>query len=88
MGINTLTADVSDSQSVESFINLAVKKTGSIDVLFNNAGMGFGHKVDSFPDGSFEHHVAVHLFGTIYGMRYALPTVSYTHLTLPTILRV
>ena len=76
MGINTLTADVSDSQSVESFINLAVKKTGSIDVLFNNAGMGFGHKVDSFPDGSFEHHVAVHLFGTIYGMRYALPIMQ------------
>ena len=76
MGINTTTADVSDPQSVESFINLAVKKTGSIDVLFNNAGMGFGHKVDSFPDGSFEHHVAVHLFGTIYGMRYALPIMQ------------
>ena len=62
---------------MQSFINYAVERTGSVDVLFNNAGMGFGHKVDSFPDGSFEHHVAVHLFGTI--------SVSYTHLTLPTI---
>ena len=53
MGINTLGADVSDPQSVQSFINLAVEKTGSLDALFNNAGMGFGHKVDSFPDGSF-----------------------------------
>ena len=56
MGINTLSADVSDSQSVQSFINLAVEKTGTVDALFNNAGMGFGNKVDSFPDGSFEHH--------------------------------
>ena len=35
--------------------------------------MGFGYRVDDFPDGYFEHHVGVHLFGTIYGMRYALP---------------
>ena len=44
--------------------------------MFNNAGMGFGYKVDSFPDGSFEHHVSVHLFGTVYGMRYALPLMQ------------
>ena len=37
MGINTLGADVSDPQSVQSFINLAVEKTGSLDALFNNA---------------------------------------------------
>ena len=61
---------------MKSFIHLALEKTGSVDVLFNNAGMGFGHKIDSFPDGSFEHHVAVHLFGTIYGMRYALPIMQ------------
>ena len=53
-----------------------MEKTGSVDVLFNNAGMGFGYKMDSFPEGSFEHHVAVHLFGTIYGMRYALPIMQ------------
>ena len=76
IGINTLSADVSDPQSVQSFINLAVEKTGSVDVLFNNAGMGFGYKLDSFPDGAFEHHVSVHLFGTVYGMRYALPVMQ------------
>ena len=75
-GINTFIADVSDPKAVKSFIHLALEKTGSVDVLFNNAGMGFGHKIDSFPDGSFEHHVAVHLFGTIYGMRYALPIMQ------------
>ena len=76
LGINVVSADVSNPHSVQSFINLALEKTGSVDVLFNNAGMGFGYKVDSFPEGSFEHHVAVHLFGTIYGMRYALPIMQ------------
>ncbi len=72
-GITTALADVSKPKEVESFINLAVKETGKIDALFNNAGMGFGYKLEDSPDGSFEHHVAVHLFGAVYGMRYAVP---------------
>ena len=38
--------------------------------------MGFGFKVHDMPEGAFEHHVGVHLFGTIYGMRYALPIMK------------
>ena len=75
-GITTKMIDVSVPEEVKSFIDSALDLTGRVDVLFNNAGMGFGHKVDSFPDGIFEHHVAVHLFGTIYGMRYALPVMQ------------
>jgi 3-hydroxybutyrate dehydrogenase len=75
-GIITQIIDVSVPEEVKSFIDSALDLTGRVDVLFNNAGMGFGHKVDSFPDGIFEHHVAVHLFGTIYGMRYALPVMQ------------
>jgi len=74
--IYTQVKDVSRSDHVRTFIESAYNKTGRIDVLFNNAGMGFGHKVDSFPDGAFEHHVSVHLFGTVYGMRYALPLMQ------------
>ena len=66
---HTQVIDVSKPEHVQDFIESAHTKSGRVDVLFNNAGMGFGHKVDSFPDGSFEHHVAVHLFGTVYGMR-------------------
>jgi len=73
LGITTVLADVSKPKEVEGFINLAINKTGKIDALFNNAGMGFGYKLEDSPDGRFEHHVAVHLFGTVYGMRYAIP---------------
>tara|TARA_Y100001970_G_scaffold39728_1_gene48951 strand:- start:6380 stop:7105 length:726 start_codon:yes stop_codon:yes gene_type:complete len=72
-GVTTVVADVSNPKDVESFINIAVQETGKLDALFNNAGMGFGHKLEDFPDGSFEHHVSVHLFGAVYGMRYAIP---------------
>ena len=61
---------------MKSFIEQAHDATGRLDVLFNNAGMGFGYKVHDMPEGVFEHHVSVHLFGTIYGMRYALPIMK------------
>ena len=76
LGITTSTLDVSSSQQVKSFIEQAHDVTGRIDVLFNNAGMGFGYKVHDMPEGAFEHHVGVHLFGTIYGMRFALPIMK------------
>jgi len=76
LGIDTQVIDVSSAAHVQSFIESSITDTGKIDVLFNNAGMGFGHKLDSFPDGAFEHHVSVHLFGTVYGMRYALPLMQ------------
>ena len=76
LGIDTQVIDVSSATHVQSFIESAITDTGKIDVLFNNAGMGFGYKLDSFPDGAFEHHVSVHLFGTVYGMRYALPLMQ------------
>ena len=76
LGIDTQVIDVSSASHVQSFVESAITDTGKIDVLFNNAGMGFGYKLDSFPDGAFEHHVSVHLFGTVYGMRYALPVMQ------------
>lgn len=76
LGIDTQAIDVSSASHVQSFVESAITDTGKIDVLFNNAGMGFGYKLDSFPDGAFEHHVSVHLFGTVYGMRYALPVMQ------------
>ena len=76
LGITTSKLDVSSSQQVRSFIEQAYDATGRLDVLFNNAGMGFGYKVHDMPEGVFEHHVSVHLFGTIYGMRYALPIMK------------
>ena len=76
LGIKTSTLDVSSSQQVKSFIEQGHDATGRLDVLFNNAGMGFGYKVHDMPEGVFEYHVSVHLFGTIYGMRYALPIMK------------
>ncbi len=65
--------DVGDADAVRAMISLAVQHTGRIDVLFNNAGLGFGYTIDTMPDGLFERHIAIHLFGTVNAMRFAIP---------------
>ena len=72
-GVHTAVADVSDDAAVRSVIDLAVERTGRVDVLFNNAGMGNRAAVEDLAPGEFEHMIAVHLFGCIYGMRAAIP---------------
>jgi NAD(P)-dependent dehydrogenase (short-subunit alcohol dehydrogenase family) len=70
---HTTVTDVADAHAVRAMIELAVAATGRIDALFNNAGVGFGTLVEDLQDNEFEHHVAIHLFGTVNGMRFAIP---------------
>ena len=39
-------------------IDFASAENGSLDVLFNNAGLGYGYKLEDSPKGEFEKHVA------------------------------
>ena len=73
MGASTIAVDVAVEAEVKSMIDFAMDKTGQIDVLFNNAGIGINKPFLEVPEGEFERHIAVHLYGTVYGMRYALP---------------
>ena len=72
-GALTQRCDVSRRPEVKALIEAAKRETGRVDVLFNNAGYGSRKRVSELEEGEFERLVAVHLFGTIYGMRFALP---------------
>ena len=47
LGISTLVTDVSKDEEVKNLINFSMEKTGRLDVLFNNAGMGYGYKLEA-----------------------------------------
>lgn len=68
-----LTVDVSSASEVEQMIADGIAQTGRIDVLFNNAGLGFNKRLENSGDGDFEQHIAVHLFAMVNAMRAAIP---------------
>ncbi len=76
LGIKTIEVDVSKDLEVKRMIDFALNENGSLDVLFNNAGLGYGYQLEDSPEGAFEQHVAVHLFGCVYGMKYAIPIMK------------
>jgi NAD(P)-dependent dehydrogenase (short-subunit alcohol dehydrogenase family) len=65
--------DVSVRDQVRGLLERARAATGRVDVLFNNAGFGSRRAVADLEEGEFERMIAVHLFGTIHGMRFAIP---------------
>lgn len=72
-GALTLEVDVSRPDEVAGMVSFAVSETGRLDVLINNAGLGFAVELlDHAPD-QFEELIRVNLFGPVYGMESALP---------------
>jgi NAD(P)-dependent dehydrogenase (short-subunit alcohol dehydrogenase family) len=74
-GAVAVVADVARAHDVKAAIDVALARTGRLDALFNNAGLGFRTRIEDLTDDEFEHHVAVHLFGTVSGMRFAIPAM-------------
>lgn len=67
------TADISDLEKVNGFIDCCMDRYGSIDVLVNNAAVnlpGVFHEVD---DETIDKTLNVNVKGTIYASRAAIP---------------
>ena len=71
---NAVRCDVSQPADVERLINTAIEKTGSIDVLINNAGIidPIARLADSDPQ-AWGQIVDVNFKGVYHGLRYAIP---------------
>lgn len=74
-GARTIETDVAESDAVRAMIEFTLEQTGRVDALFNNAGVGFRRRIEDLRDDEFEQHVAIHLFGAVNGMRYAIPVM-------------
>jgi len=65
--------NVTKEQAVQEMIQKAAEFGGRIDLLFNNAGAGFGGLFDQQTNGDWEKAFALNFYGTLYGIRAVLP---------------
>ena len=67
--------DVTDAGSVSAALALAVRETGRLDVLCNNAGASSTTDPVSCTVGEWDRTFAVNARGVFLGTKYALPTM-------------
>lgn len=65
--------DVRDYAGFEAAVAEAVRQSGRIDYLFNNAGIGVGGEVDSYTLDDWNDVLAVNLHGVVHGIQAVYP---------------
>lgn len=75
--IVTVTADVSNEEEVKNYVNQAVKTFGTIDGLYNNAGIeGKQAGITEYDVDIFKKVIDINLMGVYYGLRYVIPVMQ------------
>jgi NAD(P)-dependent dehydrogenase (short-subunit alcohol dehydrogenase family) len=65
--------DVTDNASITQTVQQIIQKEGKIDVLINNAGMGFGGALESYTDEEMHLQMGTNYSGTFQTCRAVLP---------------
>lgn len=63
--------DTSDEEDVAALVDFAVETFGSLDIMFNNAGIGMQGPVDQMSGEDFRTLIDINLNGVFYGIKYA-----------------
>jgi len=59
--VSAITADVSRIESLEAIVDEAMARHGRIDLLFNNAGVGWGGAFETMSQGEIERVLSINL---------------------------
>jgi NAD(P)-dependent dehydrogenase (short-subunit alcohol dehydrogenase family) len=71
--------DVRSYPSFESAVAEAVRQSGRIDYLFNNAGIGAGGEIDSYTLDDWNDVFDVNLRGVVHGIQAVYPIMIRQH---------
>ena len=63
--------DTSVEEDVAALIDFAVETFGSVDIMYNNAGIGDQAPVDQMSGEAFRKLIDINLIGVFYGIKYA-----------------
>jgi NAD(P)-dependent dehydrogenase (short-subunit alcohol dehydrogenase family) len=74
--IVAIEADVSNEDSVRSYVDKTMRAHGRIDIFFNNAGVeGMVMPIHDYPLEEFRRIFAVNVDGVFLGLKYVLPVM-------------
>jgi NAD(P)-dependent dehydrogenase (short-subunit alcohol dehydrogenase family) len=68
----TMEIDVSNPDQIQKMVQDTVEHTGRLDVLINNAGIGFYSELTEHAPDQFENLIRINLLGPYYCMRSAI----------------
>jgi 3-oxoacyl-[acyl-carrier protein] reductase len=69
--------DVRDEVQVRAMLNECAEKFGGLDILINNAGIGyFGKTVEELTPDEFRQTLETNLFGVFYTCHHAIPLLK------------
>jgi len=71
--IHLVEMDVTDPKSVQLAVNTVIQKEGHIDVLINNAGMGFSGSVEDTTYEEARYQLETNFFGQFHTIQAILP---------------
>lgn len=74
-----LQTDVTRPADVKHLVDEAVVGFGRLDILINNAGLGYFGRLESMPTQEIRHLFEVNVMGTIYGIQAAVPIMRSQH---------
>lgn len=73
MGFEMIALDVTKPDSIQKAVGYVIEKSGRIDVLVNNAGMGIAGPLEEIPEVEIKRVFETNLFGPINVMKTVLP---------------
>ncbi|GAB3589772.1 SDR family oxidoreductase [Angustibacter peucedani] len=68
--------DVTDRAAFAAVAQQVARDHGSLDLLFNNAGIGVGGLVDELGDEHWDRTLAVNLHGVVHGVQAVTPIMT------------